>query len=148
LRQIPGACGLDRGVHLRGWRRRFRLRRRLGRGKLLVTFGIATLQKPTNRPLGHIFAPTESNVNRDNLRRYLRCHKLWCSAEGVCSASITHLLFTQPIISNLDMPVQCEQDVVQLQIPIYDLVLMQVLERQQDLRSVESKLVESTAGAY
>ena len=94
---------------------------------------------PTNLPLVHIFAPTESNVSLKSLMEYLRCHKLWCSAEGVCRASESHLFFTQSIIRDLDMPIQREQYVIQLQISIYYLVLMQVLERQQNLSSVESK---------
>lgn len=65
LKRIHVACELDIKVHRRGLHRKFRLRPRLGMGKLLATFDTTVHQMPTNLLLAHISAPTESAVRYD-----------------------------------------------------------------------------------
>jgi hypothetical protein len=61
------------------------------------------------------------------VRIYLRSHELGSSAEGACRAPIPHLFLAQTVITNLDMAVKGEKDVVEFQVAIYDTVLMEVL---------------------
>ena len=47
---------------------------------------------------------------------YLRGHELGGTAEGAGRLPIPHLFFTQTVIGNLHVSVQCEQDIVELEI--------------------------------
>ena len=118
-------------VHRRGLHRKFRLRRRRGREKLLITFDTTIHRKPTNLLLVRISAPTESVVSCDLYEReYLWSHEFWGTAECVGCISISHLFLTQSVISNLDVSIQCKQNIIQLQISIDNFIPMQVLKRQ------------------
>lgn len=70
---------------------------------------------------------------------YLWRHELRSTAECASSRSIPHLLLTQTVISNLDVSIQSEQDVVELQITVYNSIFVEVLERETDLCGVESE---------
>src|SRR5271156_6500332 len=94
---------------------------------------------PTSLPLVHIFVPTESRIKPNSRSIYLWSHEFWGTAESVCGTSVSHLLLTQPIISNLDVSVQSQQNIIEFQIPIDNLVFMQIFERQQNLGSIESE---------
>jgi hypothetical protein len=59
---------------------------------------------------------------------YLWCHEFRRTTECARSRSVPHLLLTQTVISNLDVTIQCEQNVVKLQISIDDAVLVEVLQ--------------------
>jgi len=52
------------------------------------------------------------------LAQNLGRHELGRSTESVCSRSIVHVLFAETVIRNLDMTIQCQQNVVQFQITI------------------------------
>jgi hypothetical protein len=58
---------------------------------------------------------------------YLRSHEFWGSAKSACGAPIPHFFLAQTVISDLDMAVKGEKDVVEFQVAIYDTVLMEVL---------------------
>jgi hypothetical protein len=130
---------LDRGVHLREWHRRFRLRRHRGMEMLPTASDTAVLRMPTNLHHVHTSVPTKSKISKFYDKKYLRSHEFWCTTESVCSTSISHLLLTQAIIANLNMPVQRQQNIIQLQIPINNLILMQILQCQQNLSRIKSK---------
>jgi hypothetical protein len=47
---------------------------------------------------------------------YLWCHEFWGATERAGSLTMPHLFFAKAIISHFNMPVQRQQDVVQLQV--------------------------------
>jgi hypothetical protein len=69
---------------------------------------------------------------------YLWCHEFRRTAECARSRSVPHLLLAQTVIGNLDVTVQCEQNVVKLQISVNDAVLVEVFQSQAHLGRVES----------
>ena len=69
---------------------------------------------------------------------YFRCHELWRTTECAGSRSVPHFLLTQPVITNFDVSIQCEQDVVKFQIAVDNTVLVEVLERKTYLCRIES----------
>jgi hypothetical protein len=73
---------------------------------------------------------------------YLWCHKLRGTAERARARPVPHVFLAQTIIGNLDVAVECEENVVELQVTIDDTVLMEVLERQTDLGSVEPMMCQ------
>lgn len=78
----------------------------------------------------------------------LGCHELGSTTEGAGGAAVPHILLAKTVISNLDVTIKSQQNVVQLQITVDDAVLVEVLESQADLRSIEPngiKLVACTA---
>ncbi len=68
---------------------------------------------------------------------YLRRHELGRAAEGARRTSIPHLFLAQSVISNFDVSVQCQQDVVEFEIAIDDAVFVKVFQCQADLCCVE-----------
>jgi hypothetical protein len=68
---------------------------------------------------------------------YLGCHEFRSTTESACSRPIPHLFLAQTVICNLDVAVQCEQDIVELQISVNDTVLVEVFQGQADLGCVE-----------
>lgn len=58
---------------------------------------------------------------------YLGSHELWCATEGARCRAVPHLLFAQTVISNLDMPIHSEQNVIKFQIAVDDAILVEVL---------------------
>lgn len=78
-------------------------------------------------------------------------HELGCAAEGRGRLAEPHVLLAQSVVGDLDVPVEREEDVVELEIagrasagaggredsPVDDAVLVEVLERKQDLGRVE-----------
>ena len=49
-------------------------------------------------------------------KAYLRRQVLWRAAEGPGGAALTHVLFAQPEVGDLDVTVRVEQKVLQLEI--------------------------------
>lgn len=71
---------------------------------------------------------------------YFRSHEFGCTTEGASGAAVPHVLLAKTVISNLDMTIQGQQDVVKLQITVNDSVLVEVLESQADFRGVEPRM--------
>lgn len=74
---------------------------------------------------------------------YFRTHKFGCTTECAGGAAVPHVLFAKTVISNFDMTIQCQQDVVKLQITVDDSVLVEVLQSQADFRGIEPRVVSS-----
>ena len=85
---------------------------------------------------------------------YLRCHEFGSTTKRTRCLTEPHLLFTQPIIRDFHMAIQCQQDVIQFQItvpirsatnnsssqellPVYDSIRMEVFESEEDFRSIK-----------
>lgn len=73
------------------------------------------------------------------LGTYLGRHELWSTTECAGSRSVPHFLLAQTVIGNLDVSIQCEQDVVELQITVDDTIFVEILERKTDLCCVEPR---------
>lgn len=75
---------------------------------------------PTSLLLGRISYPEESTVvsmrHAEWFERiaYLGCHELGCTTECACSRPVPHVFLAKPVISDLDMAIQCQEDVVKL----------------------------------
>lgn len=69
---------------------------------------------------------------------YLWSHKLGCAAKGTRRRAVPHLLLAQSVIAYFDVPIESEQDIVQLEIAVDDTILVKVLEGETDLCRVES----------
>jgi len=68
---------------------------------------------------------------------YLWCHEFGGTAESASRGTEPHVLLAKTIIGNLDMAIKSQQDVVKFQIAINDAILVEVLECQAHLGSVE-----------
>ena len=49
---------------------------------------------------------------------YLGCHEFWSAAERTRGAAMPHILFAKTVVSDLDMPIQGQQDIVELEITV------------------------------
>jgi hypothetical protein len=58
---------------------------------------------------------------------YLGGHKLRSTTERTRRRPVPHLFLTQTVISNLDMPVHCQENIVKFQISVDDTVLVEIL---------------------
>lgn len=67
----------------------------------------------------------------------LRGHELWRPAKRARRISIPHLHFTQPIVAYFNMTVQSQEDVIQLEIPVHNSIVVEVLQRQADFCRIE-----------
>jgi hypothetical protein len=67
----------------------------------------------------------------------LGCHELRCTTEGASGAAVPHVLLAKTVISNLDVTIKSQQNVVELQITVDDAILVEVLESQANFRSIE-----------
>jgi hypothetical protein len=65
-------------------------------------------------------------------------HEFRCATECACRRAVPHLLLAQSIITNLDMTVKGQQNVIQLQVPVDDAVLVEVLKRKTNFGGIES----------
>ena len=74
-----------------------------------------------------------SNMGDTNLG----CHELGRAAECASCRPVPHVLLAETIVGNLDVPVQRQQNIVELEITIDDAVFVEVLERQAHLSGVE-----------
>lgn len=68
---------------------------------------------------------------------YLGRHELGRSAKRAGCRSVPHVLLAETIIGNLDVTVQREKNVVELEITVDDTVLVEILQGQAHLGSVE-----------
>jgi hypothetical protein len=68
---------------------------------------------------------------------YLWCHEFRSTTERACSRPVPHFFLAQTVICNLDVSVQCQQNVVELQISVDDAILMEVLESEANLCCVK-----------
>lgn len=78
---------------------------------------------------------------------YLRRHELGRTAECARSAAIPHILLAETVVRNLDVAVQGKQDIVEFQITVDDSILMEVLQRQADFRSIEPTWISVLANS-
>ena len=64
---------------------------------------------------------TDSNLQDDRNEwggvDYLRSEELWRAAEGACPVAVSHALFAQAEVGDLDVPLRVQQQVIQLQVP-------------------------------
>jgi hypothetical protein len=74
-------------------------------------------------------------------KTYFRSHEFRGTAEGAGGGAIPHLLLAETIIGNLDVSIKSQEDVVELQITVDDTILVEVLEGETDLGSVEPRLI-------
>jgi hypothetical protein len=70
---------------------------------------------------------------------YLRSHEFWRTTKSAGCRRVPHVLFAETVVGNLDMPIQCQENIVELQISVNDPVLMEVLQSQAHLCSVEPR---------
>jgi hypothetical protein len=70
-------------------------------------------------------------------RTYFRCHELGSTTERAGGAAVPHVFLAETVIGNLDVAIEGQENVVKLQITVDDTVLVEVLESQTDLRSIE-----------
>lgn len=73
-----------------------------------------------------------------NSSTYLGCHELGCTAECARRGTKPHVFLAETVVGNLDVTVKGEENVVELQVSIYDAVLVEIFESQADLSSIES----------
>jgi hypothetical protein len=73
----------------------------------------------------------------------LGSHELRSTTEGTSGAAVPHVLLAKTVITNLDVTIKGQQNVVQLQITVDDAILVEVLESQADLGSIEPRCRES-----
>lgn len=71
------------------------------------------------------------------LEQDLWCHELGRSTEGASGVAIPHVLLAQTVVGDLDVTVQSEEDIVKLQVSVDDALLVEVLQSEQNLSSVE-----------
>ena len=76
-------------------------------------------------------------MRRELPENHLRGHVLSAAAERVGQRVARHVLFRKPEIGDLDVPVHIDQQVLWLQVPVDDALLVQVLEAVQDFQEVE-----------
>ena len=70
---------------------------------------------------------------------YFRRHEFGSTTERAGSRAIVHIFLTETVISNLDMSIKCQHDVIELEITVHNTVLVEVLECQTDFCSIESE---------
>lgn len=75
-------------------------------------------------------------------RTHLWSHELWSTTESTGSLAIPHLLLTKTVISNLDVSIEGQKDVIELEISVDDTLRMEVLEGEQYLACVEFGLTK------
>lgn len=103
---------------------------------------------PTNQLHERIFCPTESRsqvnkkwifnvICRQSAFTYLWCHEFGSTTESTGVAAVPHTFLAETIICDLDMAIQGQENVVKLQVTVDDAVLMEVLESQANLCSIE-----------
>lgn len=107
---------------------------------------------PTNPQPVHTSCPAKSitKVSSSVLQKhtikldptYLWAHEFRSTTERACCATIPHVLLAETIISNFDVTIHGQQNVIELQITVDDTVLVEVLECQADLGGIESKICE------
>lgn len=73
---------------------------------------------------------------------YFWAHEFRCTAERASCTTIPHVLLAKTIISNFDVTIQGQQNVIELQVTVNDTVLVEVLECQADLGGIEPKKCE------
>lgn len=73
---------------------------------------------------------------------YLRCHKFRSATKGTGAGPIPHLLFAKPVVRDFDVAIKGQQDVIQFEIAIYNTVLVEILQRQTNLGSIESATLQ------
>ena len=113
-------------AHLLKWHRIFHPRHHHGKATVRVTFRMSVRQRPTNQQRAHSVVQEESDHVEcqldDRLANFectnLRSHEFWCTAKGACGIAMPHILFAKPIICNLDVTVERQQNVVEFQIPV------------------------------
>ena len=75
--------------------------------------------KPRQHPsqIGNLEDSSYSNiVSHEQVKAYLRRQVLGRAAEGPGGVAVTHVLFAQPEVGDLDVTVRVEQQVLQLEI--------------------------------
>lgn len=73
---------------------------------------------------------------------YFWAHEFRSTTERACCATIPHVLLAETIISNFDVTIHGQQNVIELQITVDDTVLVEVLKCQADLGGIEPKICE------
>lgn len=68
---------------------------------------------------------------------YLGSHELRSTTEGASATTVPHVLLTETIVRNLDMAIQCQKDVIKLQVTIDDAIFVEVLESQAHLCGIK-----------
>lgn len=76
------------------------------------------------------------NTTADNLT-YLGSHEFGSTTESASIGTVPHVLLTETIVCNLDMTIQCQKDVIKLQVTIDDAVFVEVLESQADFGGIK-----------
>ena len=76
----------------------------------------------------------------------LSAQNLWrkifgSTTEGICGIRVLHIQLAETEVAQRDMPRVVEQDIFRLQVAVYDVEAVQVLERAQELSSVEARAV-------
>ena len=103
---------------------------------------------PTSPPRDRIACPGGSakdvRLSDGNLlsfpeTNYLRRHKLGRSTKSACAGPIPHVFLAQPVIRNLYVAVHSEQNVIELQVAVYDAVLVEVLQCQTNFCRVKPR---------
>ena len=72
---------------------------------------------------------------------HLRRKVFWCAAEGVRFPCLRTNYLCHPKVCQLDVPIFVEQDVLGLEVTVYDSRLVQITEGDSDLRRVELCLI-------
>ena len=108
---------------------------------------------PTSPQPGHTSCPTKSRrrgqrivdgvISQETGETYFRSHEFRGTTECAGSAAIPHILLAETVVTNLDMAIQSQKNVVKLQITVNDTILMEVFERQANFCGIEPKLFGS-----
>ena len=69
---------------------------------------------------------------------YFGCHELWSATERARRRSEPHIFLAETVVTNLDVAIQVEEDVVKLEITVNNTVLVEVFQRQANFGSIES----------
>ena len=64
-------------------------------------------------------------------------HKFGSATESASRAAVPHVFLAETVIGNLDVTVECEENVVEFQITVDDTVFVEVLQGKADLGGVE-----------
>lgn len=79
---------------------------------------------------------------------YLGCHELGCTAERARRGTKPHVFLAETVVGNLDVTVKSEENVVELQVSIYNTVFVEIFESQADLGSIESGELSAKSTAF
>jgi hypothetical protein len=71
---------------------------------------------------------------------HLGSHKFRGTTERARRGAVPHILFAETVIGDLDMPIEGQEDVVELEITIDDSVFMEILQCQAHLGGIKSAL--------